>query len=80
MLERHRAVFQREPRLYAGWCTELGRLLALAGDTAAGRRWLQEARRQDRWQMRAALLLAAGGIHERLLKRLSRTRLAVAQP
>jgi glycosyltransferase involved in cell wall biosynthesis len=77
MLERHRASFQREPRLYAGWCTELGRLLVLAGDAAAGRHWLAEARRQDRWQLRAAALLAAGRIHLRLLRRLSRSRLVV---
>jgi glycosyltransferase involved in cell wall biosynthesis len=77
VLTRHAARWKREPKEYARWCTELGRLYAVSDDFASSRKWLNEALRHDRLQPRAAGLYLAGLVNRRLMKRLSRSRLAL---
>jgi hypothetical protein len=78
ILQRHRARWLREPARYGRWHAELGRLYGLHGAPDQSRQWLRRGLALNPWQPRAAALYAAALCGKRVLKRYSRTRLAVA--
>jgi glycosyltransferase involved in cell wall biosynthesis len=78
ILQRHRQRWLREPDRYGRWHAELARLHGLAGDPASSRRWLRQAFALHPWQPRAAALYAASLCGGTVLRRISRSRLAVA--
>lgn len=78
ILQRHRARWLREPARYGRWHAELGRLYGLHGAPGQSRAWLRRGLALNPWQPRAAALYAAALCGSRVLKRYSRTRLAVA--
>jgi len=78
ILSRHRQRWLREPVRYGRWYAELGRLHGLGGSAEQSRQWLRRGLALNPWQPRAAALYAASLCGSRVLKRFSRTRLAVA--
>ena len=78
ILQRHRQRWLAEPARYGRWHTELGRLHGLNGSGDLSRQWLRQGLALNPWQPQAAALYAASLCGSRVLKRFSRTRLAVA--
>lgn len=78
ILSRHRQRWLREPGRYGRWYAELGRLHGLGGSARLSRRWLRQAFALSAWQPRAAALYAASLCGDTVLRRISRSRLAIA--